>query len=316
MTKGVVLMLNEQDVKRLEEESKLAWESGNIEKAYEINCKLSEEFPQSYMFKVRCMSNLISMKKIDEAKRIYLDCLQRMKVEGCGWKLFDTQEKVRYLLPMQLKEYFFRACLGNAYYEELKNEAYEVIDFYCKAGFNISDSKFCRDHGYTFMNGFSSMLFFEDFFNEMRKHGVDVPVFQEAINTYHKRCEDKNIIASKVREKIIELNSYEPLNELLDESCYIIDRGGYSYHSLCLNKEEPIDLNKIYGRTNGETQKRAVDAYMTIKEANSVNPFAISREIKIRDLIELAKNNPNYEAVLINYGGEAFLVIPINFSDK
>ena len=34
--KGVILMLNEQDIKRLEEESKLEWESGNIEKAYEI----------------------------------------------------------------------------------------------------------------------------------------------------------------------------------------------------------------------------------------------------------------------------------------
>lgn len=312
MEKGVILMLNEQDVKRMEEESKLAWERGNVEKAYEINCKLSEEFPQSYMFKVRCMSNLISMKKIDEAKKIYLGCLERMKVEGCGWKLFDT-EKTRYLLPMQLKELFFRACLANSYYEELKDEAYEVIEFYCKAGFNIADSKFCRDHGYTIMNGFSSMIFFEDFFSEMRKHGVDVPIFQEAINTYHKGLEDKNILASNVREKIIELNSYEPLKELVEETCYIIDRGGYSYHSLCLNKEEHIDLDKIYGFTNEKTQKRAVSAYMTIKEANSVNPFAISREIKIKDLIELAKNNPNYEDILINYGGTAFLVIPANY---
>ena len=125
--------MNESEVKLLEEESEIAWKNGDIEKTYEINKKLSNEFPQSYMFKVRCMNNLLQLKRFDEAKDIYLKCLSDMKDRGCGWKLFDSQEKNEYLLPMRLKESFFRSCLTNGYYEELKGEALEIIDFYCKA---------------------------------------------------------------------------------------------------------------------------------------------------------------------------------------
>lgn len=40
---------------------------------------------------------------------------------------------------------------------------------------------------------------------------------------------------------------------------------------------------------------------MTKKEANSVNPFDISRKIKIWDLITLFTDIDSYEAILISY---------------
>lgn len=43
------------------------------------------------------------------------------------------------------------------------------------------------------------------------------------------------------------------------------------------------------------------NAYMTKKEANSVNPFDISRKIKIWDLITLFTDIDSYEAILISY---------------
>lgn len=158
---------------------------------------------------------------------------------------------------------------------------------------------------------------FEKAFIIMRRHGVEIPEFQTTINQYHEKEEEKNNIAKLAREKIIELNNYEPVKELLDKhtKVFVIDRGNYMYHSLCLEKEEPFDVNKLYGATSPEN-KRAIFAYMTIKEVNSVNPFAIGREIEIRSLLELMSTDPKFEAILVHYNSDGKLFIPVKLLEE
>lgn len=160
---------------------------------------------------------------------------------------------------------------------------------------------------------------FEGFFIKMREHGIEVPIFQDAINEFHAKLESRNQYAETIRNKIQQVGNYSPINEMLenDDSIYVIDRGNYMHHSLCLHKEEDFNIDKLYGANNNKTGKRVIDAFMTIKEANSVNPFAKCREIKLKRLLDLMNGDSKYEAILVNYASdEDYLIIPADILEK
>jgi len=306
--------MNEEEVEILKNQSNDFFKKGEYLNAYEINKKLSDEFPQSYDFKAKCMNNLLSLKRFDEAKKIYLSILHDMRNRGCGWKLFESKEKMKYKLPMEIKFGFLASCVFNGYYKEAKEEALKIIEFYCKAGFNIENSKYCKDHGYTMMNGYFSIYEFENLFIKMRENGVDIPDFQTAINEYHQKEEEKNEVARIIKEKIIESDDNVHLRELINNhiKVFVVDRGNYMYHSLCLDREEPFDVSKLHGATGEKTGGRAICCYMTIKEANSVNPFAVCREIEISNLLNLMAAKSNFEVILLKYNSDSELIIPVD----
>lgn len=304
-------MYTKEDVMRMEEESSAKWKAGDVQGAFEINTELSKAFPQSYMFRMRCMSNLIQMKRLDEAKEIYNAVLEKMKVDACGWKLFEEDEKMQYMFPLHFIEGFFRSCLAAGYYNELKEEAMKVIDFYCKSGIGIQSSPKHRDINYTLPNGLSAVQFFDEFFEIMRSHGVDVPKLQDTINEFHKKCEEENQTVVNIIEECKTQDSYAPLAPLVEDgSVYVLDKY-YTYHEFYLNANPKFELKNLYGCVNNSNNKRAIVAFSTIKGAVDTSAFGTCRQIKMGELIELMLLDENYEAVLLKYLGENQWVIPM-----
>ena len=323
--------MSKEELQRLLDESTKEFQNKNFNKAYEINLQIAKAFPQSLEFKVRPLFNLISMRKFSEAKQIYFEVLESMRQNGCVWKLFEDS-KQELLLPIRFKVLYIMGLLQMAHdlkrennevslnlmKEELKDVSLDLIDFYCKAGFYIEGSKFMRESSYTLLNRFLDASELEHYFKQIRNLGVDIPLLQDAINKFHLDQEKNNEMAANFIAGINQDNVQEKLSEMLDFDCYIADLGEYSYHSLCLNKQEKINLESLFGGTSySDSTKRVIVAYMTIKEVMEQHPFVKARQVKIKELAKLLLEDPSYIQIVIRYGdNNHYLIDEMDIKNK